>query len=79
MPAPTTVDGFRNAQVIVTEDGEVIDRYDKVRRVPFGEYVPLRGLLEALGAPIDLVPRDAVAGTGPAYLDLPDGTSVWAW
>ena len=40
-----------NAQVVVTPDGEVTSRYDKVRRVPFGEYVPLRGLLEALGAP----------------------------
>jgi apolipoprotein N-acyltransferase len=64
---------FRNAQVIVTEDGEVIDRYDKVRRVPFGEYVPLRGLLEAVGAPVDQIPRDAVAGTGPAYIDLSTG------
>ena len=36
-----------NAQVVVTPDGEVTSRYDKVRRVPFGEYVPLRGLLEA--------------------------------
>jgi apolipoprotein N-acyltransferase len=35
--------------------------------------MPLRGLLDALGAPTDLVPRDAVAGTGPAYLDIPVG------
>ena len=43
---------------------------------PFGEYVPLRGLLEALGAPVDQVPRDAVAGTGPAVIDLPDGDAA---
>ena len=52
-----------NAQVVVTPDGDVTSRYDKVRRVPFGEYVPLRGLLEALGAPVDQVPTNAVAGT----------------
>ena len=67
-------DHFTNAQVIVTPEGEVTSRYDKVRRVPFGEYVPLRGFLEALGAPVDQVPHDAVAGTTPAVLDLPDGT-----
>jgi hypothetical protein len=44
--------------------------------VPFGEYMPLRGLLSALGAPTGLVPRDAVPGTDPAYLTLPDGTRV---
>ena len=67
---------FLNAQVIVTPDGEVISRYDKVRRVPFGEFMPWRGFLEAIGAPTDLVPRDAVAGTGPAVLELPDGTRL---
>ncbi|HRE02200.1 MAG TPA: nitrilase-related carbon-nitrogen hydrolase, partial [Ilumatobacteraceae bacterium] len=46
------------------------------RRVPFGEYMPLRGLLEALGAPTDLVPRNAVAGSDPAFLTLPDDTRV---
>ena len=39
-----------NAQVVVTPEGEVTSRYDKVRRVPFGEYVPMRGLLEKIGA-----------------------------
>jgi len=62
-----------NAQVVVTPDGEVVSRYDKVRRVPFGEYVPLKGLLEAVGAPVDQVPTNAVAGTGPAVIDLPTG------
>jgi apolipoprotein N-acyltransferase len=65
-----------NAQVIVTPDGRVTSRYDKVRRVPFGEYVPLRGLLEALGAPVDQVPTNAVAGTAPAVLEMPDGTRM---
>ena len=58
----------------ITPDGRVVSRYAKVHRVPFGEYMPLRGLLHALGAPTDLVPRDAVAGTGPAYLDIPTGS-----
>ncbi len=69
-------DRFTNAQVVVTPDGEISSRYDKVRRVPFGEYVPLRGLLDALGAPVDQVPHDAVAGTDPAILDLPDGARL---
>ncbi len=67
------VDGFLNAQVVVEPKGEVTGRYEKVRRVPFGEYMPLRGLLQAMGAPTDLVPRNAVAGTGPAFLDTSIG------
>lgn len=61
---------FTNAQLVVQPDGSITDRYDKVRRVPFGEYMPLRGLLAALGAPVDRVPTDAIAGQGPAYLDV---------
>ena len=37
---------FLNAQVVVTPDGRSSSRYEKVRRVPFGEYMPLRGLLQ---------------------------------
>jgi apolipoprotein N-acyltransferase len=65
-----------NSQLLIDTNGEVIGRYDKVRRVPFGEYVPLRGPLEALGAPIERVGRDTIAGTAPAYVDLPDGTRL---
>lgn len=64
-------DRFKNAQVVVMADGTMPGQYDKVRRVPFGEYMPLRSLLHAIGAPTDLVPRDAVAGTGPAIVEVP--------
>lgn len=62
---------FTNAQVVVTPDGDVVSRYDKVRRVPFGEYMPFRDLLGALGAPVDKVPSDAVAGTGIGMVTAP--------
>ncbi len=62
---------FINAQVVVQTDGTLRDQYDKVRRVPFGEFMPMRGLLHSLGAPTDLVPRDAIAGTGPAIIEVP--------
>lgn len=62
---------FTNAQIVISPDGTIADRYDKVRRVPFGEYVPLRDVLAAMGAPVDMVPRDAVAGRGRGRLDVP--------
>jgi len=61
---------FTNAQVVVSPDGELVSRYDKVRRVPFGEYVPLRGLIESVSSAVDRV-GEAVAGTDRAYIDLP--------
>lgn len=38
-----------NSVLVVGEDGEIGAAYDKVRLVPFGEYLPLRPLLERLG------------------------------
>jgi apolipoprotein N-acyltransferase len=63
---------FTNAQVVINIDGSVSGRYDKVRRVPFGEYMPMRSLLKAIGAPTDLVPRDARAGDSRGWLDVAD-------
>lgn len=64
------IDAFRNAAVLIDEDGDVVQRYDKVHRVPFGEYVPLRWLLEPVAG--DALPsRDALVGELPGHLDVP--------
>ncbi len=61
-----------NFVAVFAPDGTPVDRYDKVRMVPFGEYVPLRSLIEPL-APDYLPTRDMRRGDAPAVLDTPVG------
>jgi len=63
-------DRFRNAAVAWGPDGRLVDRFEKVHRVPFGEYVPGRALFDAL-ADLSAVPRDAIPGRGPGMLRTP--------
>jgi apolipoprotein N-acyltransferase len=65
-------DHFRNAAVAYDANGDIVDRYDKVHRVPFGEYVPLRSLVERFAGD-DLTSREALVGDHPAELDTPAG------
>ena len=58
---------FRNAQVAWDEHGAIIGRYDKVHRVPFGEYVPGRAFISRIVSLV-AVPRDAIAGHGSGLL-----------
>ncbi|KLI64905.1 apolipoprotein N-acyltransferase [Aurantiacibacter marinus] len=63
--------GARNAVTAVSAQGELLGGYDKAHLVPFGEYLPMRELLEPLGlsrlvaGSIDFWP-----GPGPQTLDL---------
>ncbi len=66
-------DRFYNASIVVLPDGTIGERYDKVRRVPFGEYVPLRSLLEAVAGDAGFSSRDAIEGDGPAVVRTPAG------
>ncbi len=70
---PVSDTGTVNFQSTITPDGVEIDRYDKVRIVPFGEYVPLRGFIEWTGLGEGIPSRDVIAGTAEPVLDTPVG------
>lgn len=69
---PVGATRFLNEVFAWTPDGGRIGPYEKVHRVPFGEYIPFRSILEHL-ANLSDVPRDAIPGRGPGYLVTPAG------
>ena len=53
---------------VLEPEGKVSGRFEKVRTVPFGEFVPLRGLVERF-AKDSLPARDVRPGTEPAVIN----------
>jgi apolipoprotein N-acyltransferase len=64
--------GATNSVFALTPDMRILARYDKAHLVPYGEYLPMRPLLSAIGlsrlAPGDL---DFDPGPGPRTVTLP--------
>ena len=67
-----SITGASNSVFLLAPGGEVVGRYDKAHLVPYGEYLPMRPLLSALGlsrlAPGDV---DFGFGPGPRTLQIP--------
>lgn len=65
------VSGATNSVFVIAPGGRIVGRYDKAHLVPYGEYLPMRPLLSAIGlsrlAPGDL---DFTPGPGPRTIDL---------
>jgi len=66
-----TVTGATNSIFVLAPGGRIVARYDKAHLVPYGEYLPMRPLLSALGlsrlAPGNM---DFLSGPGPRTVDL---------
>ena len=62
---------FRNSSQVLDADGNWVDRFVKVQRVPFGEFVPFRSLIEKV-APDTLASRDATVSHQDGVLHAAD-------
>ncbi|MFD3541056.1 apolipoprotein N-acyltransferase [Streptomyces sp. NPDC058662] len=65
--------GIYKSAVLVGPLGPTGDRYDKMRLVPFGEYVPARALLGWATSVGKAAGEDRIAGAAPVVMDLPAG------
>jgi apolipoprotein N-acyltransferase len=63
---------FRNEVVALSPAGRLVATFEKVHRVPFGEYVPFRSFFSHL-ANLKDIPRDAIPGTASGMVATPAG------
>ncbi|MFB6504078.1 apolipoprotein N-acyltransferase [Streptomyces sp. NPDC002466] len=63
--------GIFKSAVLVGPDGPTGDRYDKMRLVPFGEYVPARPVLGWVTSMGRAAGEDRLRGTAPVTMSLP--------
>ena len=68
---------YYNSVVAINSDGEIVNATDKRHLVPFGEYLPLGGLLDSLGLQhVAESPGSFTAGTTARQITLPGGATA---
>jgi apolipoprotein N-acyltransferase len=67
---PGNPDGVWNVGIVWDPESGPTQMYIKTHPVPFGEYIPFRGLISGLIGRFDRVPRDFIPGTEPGNLDI---------
>ncbi|MFI6529667.1 apolipoprotein N-acyltransferase [Streptomyces uncialis] len=68
--------GIRKSSVLVGPDGPTGERYDKMRLVPFGEYVPARSLLGWATSVGKAAGEDRVRGTRQVVMEVRGGLRI---
>ncbi len=68
--------GIYKSSVLVGPDGPTGDRYDKMRLVPFGEYIPARSLLGWATSVGKAAGEDRRRGSEQVVMDLGDGLRI---
>ncbi|GAA3368839.1 apolipoprotein N-acyltransferase [Streptomyces sannanensis] len=68
--------GIFKSSVLVGPDGPTGDRYDKMRLVPFGEYIPLRAVLGWATSVGKAADEDRRRGDEPVVMTLPGGRGL---
>ncbi|NEO25562.1 MAG: apolipoprotein N-acyltransferase [Kamptonema sp. SIO4C4] len=67
---------YTNSLFTLTGDGETLSRYDKVKLVPLGEYIPLQNLLGQIVNRLSPLDAHLVPGSPSQVFDTPFGRAI---